>query len=73
MPLPIGFDISFCVFVIKYSYFHFYNLRFPKKSENVNQWLRSTVNHFWYYIKESETYAEYMVNILLLSAIQKLV
>ena len=25
------FDILFCVFVINYNYFHFYNRRFPKR------------------------------------------
>ena len=31
MPLSIGFDVLFCVFVINHNYFHFYNLRFPKR------------------------------------------
>lgn len=31
MPLSISFDVLSCVFVIKHNYFHFYNLRFPKR------------------------------------------
>ena len=31
------------------------------------------MNHFWYCVKESETYAEFTVSIMLLSAIPKIV